>query len=106
MYTCIHKHTHTYKGDFAILLKTGMRWYTALFFNVLSQITGIAGFFVGAAISSISEDANGWILAIAAGVFLYIALVDLVSALFGNNCLVVYIYMMYSSKAYTYINYI
>ncbi len=56
-----------------------MRWHTALFFSLVSQITGIAAFFVGVAISTTSEDANGWILAVAAGIFLYIALVDLVS---------------------------
>ena len=56
-----------------------MRWYMALLFNVLSQVTAIIGFFVGVAVSTNSEDANVWILAVTAGVFLYIALVDLVS---------------------------
>ncbi len=60
-------------------MSTGMPWYIALLFNLFSSLTAIVGFFVGVAISSISEDANGWILAVAAGIFLYIALVDLVS---------------------------
>ncbi len=65
-------------GDFVILISTGMPWYVALLFNVFSSLTAIVGFFVGVAISTSSESANGWILAVAAGVFLYIALVDLV----------------------------
>ena len=39
----------------------------------------MVGFFVGVAIGTASSEANSWILAAAAGVFLYIALVDLVS---------------------------
>ena len=66
-------------GDFAILLSTGLSWYTALFFNFVSSLTAVVGFFVGVAVGTASTDANSWILAAAAGVFLYIALVDLVS---------------------------
>ena len=65
-------------GDFFILLSTGMTWYAALTFNFISALTAVVGFFVGVAISNVSEEANSWILAIAAGVFLYISLVDLV----------------------------
>ena len=66
-------------GDFAILLSTGLPWYTALFFNFVSALTAVIGFFVGVAVGTSSSEAIGWILAIAAGVFTYIALVDLVS---------------------------
>ncbi len=62
-----------------ILMSTGMTWYVALLFNLFSALTAIVGFFVGVAISTSSENANGWILGVAAGIFLYIALVDLVS---------------------------
>lgn len=65
-------------GDFFILLSTGMTWYVALLFNFFSALTAIVGFFVGVAIGTINEEANNWILAVAAGVFLYISLVDLV----------------------------
>ena len=71
---CLHS-----TGNFVILLSTGLSWYTALFFNFLSALTAILGFFVGAAIGTESEEVNVWILAAAAGSFLYIALVDLVS---------------------------
>ncbi len=64
-----------------ILMSTGMTWYVALLFNFFSALTAVVGFFVGVAISTTSEDANGWILALAAGIFLYIALVDLVSSI-------------------------
>ena len=66
-------------GDYFILLSTGMSWYMALFFNFVSALTAVLGFFIGVAIGTSNEEANNWILAIAAGVFLYIALVDLVS---------------------------
>ena len=66
-------------GDFFILLSTGMSWYVALAFNFVSALTAILGFFVGVAIGTSSETANSWILALAAGIFIYIALVDLVS---------------------------
>ena len=66
-------------GDFAILLSTGLKWYIVLLFNFASSLTAVIGFFMGVAIGTSTSDANGWILAAAAGVFLYIALVDLVS---------------------------
>ena len=64
-----------------ILLSTGMEWYIALLFNFVSALTAVIGFFVGVAISTSSDQATEWILAIAAGVFIYIALVDLVSSI-------------------------
>jgi len=69
---------HPPAGDFAILLSSGMRWYVALTYNFLSAITAIVGMFIGVAIGSSEEDATLWILAITAGIFLYVALVDLV----------------------------
>ena len=75
--TVCHSCTHT-TGDYAILLKSGIHWCTALFFNFCCSLTSVFGFFIGVAISSYSDEANGWILAIAAGLFIYIALVDLV----------------------------
>lgn len=65
-------------GDYVILLSTGLSWYTALLFNFASALTAVIGFFVGVAIGTESEEVNGWILAFAAGLFIYIALVDLV----------------------------
>ena len=66
-------------GDFAILLSTGMAWYVAISINFISALAAVVGFFVGVAIGTNSSGANFWILGITAGVFLYLALVDLVS---------------------------
>ena len=68
-----------------ILVKSGLHWATALIFNFLSSLTAIVGFFIGVAISSNSSEANGWILSLAAGLFLYIALTDLVSEMIQKN---------------------
>ena len=61
-----------------MLLSTGMSWYMALLFNFLSSLTALAGFFIGVSVGLASQQANGWMLAVAAGTFLYISLVDLV----------------------------
>ena len=63
-----------------------MKWYVALFYNTVSAATAIVGAFVGVAIGNASEDSTAWILPITAGVFLYVALVDLVCTLI-NSCL-------------------
>ena len=68
-----------FSGDYAILIKSGLHWITALGFNVLSSLSAIIGLLIGVAISGHSEAANEWILAGAAGLFLYISLTDLVS---------------------------
>ena len=65
-------------GDFFVLLSTGMSWYVAILFNFVSSLAAVVGFFIGVAVGTANEEANNWILAVAAGVFLYIALVDLV----------------------------
>ena len=75
-------------GDFFVLISTGMTWYVAILFNFISALAAVVGFFVGVAIGTANEEANNWILAIAAGVFLYIALVDLVRENFPQSLLV------------------
>ena len=55
-----------------------MKWYVALMYNFLSAVVAIIGMFVGVGICHASEDAIPWILSFAAGLFLYVALVDLV----------------------------
>lgn len=61
-----------------MLLQAGFSRCSALMWNFISATTAIIGFFVGSAISS-SEGARQWIFAVTVGMFLYIALVDLVS---------------------------
>ena len=66
-------------ADFAILLEAGFTWRKALLWNLVSAITAYLGFIVGvAAVSSLVGQV--WVLAFTAGMFLYIALTDLVRA--------------------------
>ncbi|CAH8850586.1 unnamed protein product [Trichobilharzia szidati] len=67
-------------GDFAVLLKTGMRIKEAMFFNIVSSILCLFGMLVGIAVGNI-ESASYWIFAITAGTFIYIALVDMLPEL-------------------------
>lgn len=64
-------------GDYAVLIQSGFSHYRAILWNFLSATTAIIGFFIGAALSS-DADIRQWIFAITIGMFLYIALVDLV----------------------------
>jgi zinc transporter ZupT len=72
-------------SDYAILLHTGMSWYKALFLNFASALTSLLGFFVGVAIGTDSEESEEWLLAVIAGQFLYIALVDLLPELLHSK---------------------
>ena len=67
-------------ADFAILISTGMKWYTAFLLNFLHSLAAMVGFFVGVAVGTNSETAVDWILTATIGIFLYIALVDLVGS--------------------------
>ena len=64
-------------ADFAILLESGFTWRKALLWNLLSAATAYLGYIVGVAtVSTIAGEV--WVLAFTAGMFLYIALTDLV----------------------------
>eukprot|EP00045_Choanoeca_perplexa_P015981 m.209151 g.209151 ORF g.209151 m.209151 type:complete len:720 (+) comp17136_c0_seq2:136-2295(+) len=60
-------------GDFAILLESGWAVKRALLANFASSLTCFIGLFIGLEVSD-SIDAQQWILSLAAGMFLYIAL--------------------------------
>ena len=62
-----------------------MKWYTAAFYNFLSAVPAIVGMFIGVAIGNHSVVANSWIFIIAAGIFLYVALVDMLPALYETK---------------------
>lgn len=66
-------------GDFAVLLKAGMPARKAIYYNILSSILSFFGMCVGIMIGETPE-ASQWIFAAAAGLFIYIALVDMVSS--------------------------
>jgi zinc transporter ZupT len=68
-------------GDYAVLIQSGFSHYRAILWNFLSATTAIIGFFIGTALSS-NANIRQWIFAVTIGMFLYIALVDLVNSLF------------------------
>ena len=65
-------------GEMMILIESGFTIRRALLFNFFSACTAFVGFFVGASLSE-NEAARTWIFSVTAGIFTYIALVDLVS---------------------------
>ncbi|KAK9679790.1 ZIP Zinc transporter [Popillia japonica] len=71
-------------GDFAMLLKAGMSAKQALFYNLLSSVLCFMGNWVGLRLGNI-EYASSWVFAAAAGMFLYIALVDMIPELSSGH---------------------
>lgn len=71
-------------GDFVILLNAGMSIQQALFFNFLSACCCYVGLAFG--ILAGSHFSANWIFALAGGMFLYIALADMVSSV-ACDCL-------------------
>lgn len=67
-------------GDFAILINSGMSYKMALLFNFLSACSCYAGLFIGISIGE-NPETNKWIYAIAGGMFIYIALCDMIPEL-------------------------
>ncbi|KYN40696.1 Zinc transporter foi [Trachymyrmex septentrionalis] len=71
-------------GDFAVLLKAGMSTKQAVFYNLLSSVLCLLGMIGGILLGSTS-DATSWIFAVAAGIFIYIALVDMIPELSSSH---------------------
>jgi len=67
-------------GDFAILLKSGLTFRQAITYNLASAIISYIGLVLGIIIGDI-ESAHTWVLALTAGMFLYISLVDMLPEL-------------------------
>lgn len=63
-------------GDFAVLLNAGMTYKTAMGFNFLSACTCYLGLVIGLLLGY-ATSAVKWIYALAGGMFIYIALVDM-----------------------------
>lgn len=66
-------------GDFAVLLKAGMTVRQAILYNVLSAMMAYLGMITGILIGHYAENISMWIFALTAGLFMYVALVDMVS---------------------------
>ena len=80
-----------------MLLRTGMSVKQAIVYNVVSSVLCFVGMAIGVALGNVS-DATVWIFACVGGLFIYIALVDMVSGLFHlfvficlSVCLYVYV---------------
>lgn len=69
-------------GDFAILMKAGMSVKSAVYYNLLTGVLSFIGMIFGIVFGQ-SQDVAQWMFAVAAGLFIYIALVDMVSV---TNC--------------------
>ncbi|XP_038604834.1 zinc transporter ZIP10 [Tachyglossus aculeatus] len=64
-------------GDFAVLLKAGMTVRQAIVYNLLSALMAYVGMVIGTAVGQYANDITLWIFAVTAGMFLYVALVDM-----------------------------
>ncbi|XP_056289105.1 zinc transporter ZIP10 isoform X2 [Pseudoliparis swirei] len=64
-------------GDFAVLLKAGMSVKQAIYYNMLSALMAYFGMAIGTAVGQYTHNLTSWIFAITAGMFLYVALVDM-----------------------------
>ncbi|XDV33787.1 hypothetical protein PO909_004063, partial [Leuciscus waleckii] len=67
-------------GDFAILLHCGLSVKRALLLNVCSALTSFIGLYIALSIST-QTLAQEWISAVTAGLFLYIALADMLPSM-------------------------
>lgn len=79
-----HSSVHPSAGDFAVLLNAGMTMRQAVSYNFLSATTCYLGLFLGILLGEFTQD-NTAVFAVAAGMFLYIALVDMVSGVWGGR---------------------
>lgn len=69
-------------GDFAVLLNAGMSYKMAMGFNFLSACSCYLGLVIGLLLGY-ATSAVKWIYALAGGMFIYIALVDMVSCTYA-----------------------
>lgn len=65
-------------GDFGILIHSGYSKFKAVWFNFLSALTAVAGTLIALVIGSSSESLTSWLVPLAAGGFIYIAMSDLI----------------------------
>lgn len=68
-------------GDFAVLVQAGYSTKKALLFNLLSALASVIGCVLVLLIPSVGVEVSKYILPLAAGGFLYIALADLIPEL-------------------------
>ncbi|MGH0178933.1 UNVERIFIED_CONTAM: hypothetical protein FKN15_077971 [Acipenser sinensis] len=64
-------------GDFAVLLQAGLPLCRVLLVSLLSAVLGFLGMLVGVGVSQQSREVTPWIFSLTAGMFIYVALVDM-----------------------------
>ena len=72
-------------GDFAMLLKAGMTIKQAIFYNVLSSILAMVGMVFGLLVAASLPQVTPWLFSATAGIFLYVALVDMMPELSSGH---------------------
>jgi len=68
-------------GDFAVLIHSGYTKKKALWYNFLSALTAVVGLIIVFLSGNLITDAAIWVIPIAAGGFIYIAVADLIPEL-------------------------
>ncbi|KAM5254378.1 zinc transporter ZIP5 [Hipposideros larvatus] len=68
-------------GDFAMLLRAGLSFRRLLLLSLVSGALGLAGAALGVGLSLGPAPLTPWVFGVTAGVFLYVALVDMLPAL-------------------------
>jgi zinc transporter ZupT len=66
-------------GDLAVLLGAGWPVRRLVLFSAVSALLGFVGLLTGSVLGHQSAQISPWILTLTAGVFLYVALADMVS---------------------------
>jgi zinc transporter ZupT len=75
-----HELPHEF-GDVAVLLSAGWSPLKVAIFQLVSSSTAFLGLYVGISISESSADAEKWMFVVASGMFLYVALADVIPEL-------------------------
>lgn len=81
--TFLHEVPHEI-GDFGILLKAGWGRLKILFVNIFSSLTTVLGAFA-VYFLNLSEETNGLLMAISAGIFLYLGASDFLPKIKSNS---------------------
>lgn len=75
----VHELAHEF-GDLALLVDAGLSLKKALLLNGISALTCFVGAIIGVAVA-VDTEVRKWIFAVAAGMFLYIAMANMISQL-------------------------
>lgn len=72
-------------ADFSILVHSGLKRKQALLYNFISALTSVVGVLVGYYLLKFATGLTGPLLGLTGGIFLYIALADLIPELHNDN---------------------